>query len=161
LLYEAINVNTSDSLYLVLEYVPGGTLMDIKVGGEPSKSLEIEKARSYFRQLTLGLEYLHSAGVTHRDIKVGGLSRIVRAKFARSADGVDLMRKQPDNVLLSADRTQVKLCDFGVSEMFTAGDDRMKKSGGSPAFMSPEAAIRRYREPITPWQSELTRSSYF
>jgi [calcium/calmodulin-dependent protein kinase] kinase len=70
LLYEAINVNTSDSLYLVLEYVPGGTLMDIKVGGKPSKSLEKEKARSYFRQLTLGLEYLHSAGVTHRDIKV-------------------------------------------------------------------------------------------
>ena len=70
LLYEAINVNTSDSLYLVLEYVPGGTLMDIKVGGKPSKSLDKEKARSYFRQLTLGLEYLHSAGVTHRDIKV-------------------------------------------------------------------------------------------
>jgi serine/threonine protein kinase len=55
---------------------------------------------------------------------------------------MDMRILQPDNVLLSADRTQVKLCDFGVSEMFTAGDDRMKKSGGSPAFMSPEAAIR-------------------
>ncbi|KAH8090390.1 kinase-like domain-containing protein [Filobasidium floriforme] len=135
LLYEAINVNTSDSLYLVLEYVPGGTLMDIKVGGKPSKSLDKEKARSYFRQLTLGLEYLHSAGVTHRDIK-------------------------PDNVLLSADRTQVKLCDFGVSEMFTAGDDRMKKSGGSPAFMSPEAAILTqgdvHAKPVDIWAMGVT-----
>lgn len=65
---------------------------------------------------------------------------------------MDMRILQPDNVLLSADRTQVKLCDFGVSEMFTAGDDRMKKSGGSPAFMSPEAAIRTCpgsREPDT------------
>ncbi|KAK8861269.1 hypothetical protein IAR55_002088 [Kwoniella newhampshirensis] len=47
---------------------------------------------------------------------------------------------KPDNVLLSADRQLVKLCDFGVSEMFThSGDDRIKKSGGSPAFLSPES----------------------
>jgi serine/threonine protein kinase len=44
--------------------------MDINVGGPPTKPLSVETARSYFRQLTLGLEYLHSAGVTHRDIKV-------------------------------------------------------------------------------------------
>ena len=71
LLYEAINVATSDSLYLVLEYVPGGTVIDVKVGGKPTKALDVEISRSYFRQMTLGLEYLHSAGVTHRDIKVG------------------------------------------------------------------------------------------
>jgi [calcium/calmodulin-dependent protein kinase] kinase len=34
----------------------------------------------------------------------------------------------------------VKLCDFGVSEMFDAkGDDLIKKAGGSPAFLSPES----------------------
>lgn len=35
----------------------------------------------------------------------------------------------------------VKLCDFGVSEMFVVedSDDRIKKSGGSPAFLSPES----------------------
>ena len=47
---------------------------------------------------------------------------------------------KPDNILLSADREVVKLCDFGVSEMFEAqGDDRIKQSGGSPAFLSPES----------------------
>ena len=47
---------------------------------------------------------------------------------------------KPDNILLSADREVVKLCDFGVSEMFVSqGDDRIKKEGGSPAFLSPES----------------------
>lgn len=117
-LYEAINVATADSLCLVLEYVPGGTLIPITVGGEPAKPLDPEMARSYTRQLTLGLEYLHDAGIVHRDIK-------------------------PDNVLLSADHTRIKLCDFGVSVMFD-DDDRVRKGqktdNGSPAFMSPEAA---------------------
>ena len=47
---------------------------------------------------------------------------------------------KPDNILLTADRQIVKLCDFGVSEMFMAqGDDRIKQSSGSPAFLSPES----------------------
>ncbi|WVW79856.1 hypothetical protein I302_101826 [Kwoniella bestiolae CBS 10118] len=79
------------------------------------KKLDHPNSREYFRQLCLGLEYLHANGVIHRDVK-------------------------PDNVLLSRNKELVKLCDFGVSEMFTAaGDDRIKKSGGSPAFLSPES----------------------
>lgn len=47
---------------------------------------------------------------------------------------------KPENILLSKDRTVVKLCDFGVSEMFDAkGSDRIKHAGGSPAFLSPES----------------------
>jgi len=38
--------------------------------------------------------------------------------------------------LLSKDGV-LKIVDFGVSEMFNRGDDRMKKSAGSPAFMAP------------------------
>ncbi|WRT65376.1 uncharacterized protein IL334_002319 [Kwoniella shivajii] len=118
LLYEAISVPTADALVLVLEYMPGGTLMEIKVGSDDAHAAvpyPLHQSREYFRQLCLGLEYLHANGVIHRDIK-------------------------PDNVLLSANKELVKLCDFGVSEMFTAADDdRIKKSGGSPAFLSPES----------------------
>lgn len=44
---------------------------------------------------------------------------------------------KPDNLLLSADNV-LKIVDFGVSEMFHKGDDRLSKSAGSPAFMAPE-----------------------
>lgn len=34
----------------------------------------------------------------------------------------------------------VKLADFGVSEIFaTTDDDRIKTTGGSPAYLSPES----------------------
>jgi serine/threonine protein kinase len=31
--------------------------------------------------------------------------------------------------------------DFGVSEMFDKGNDRLKNSAGSPAFMAPELCV--------------------
>ncbi|ORY27668.1 kinase-like domain-containing protein [Naematelia encephala] len=117
-LYEAISMPNADALFLVLEYMPGGVLMEVQVGPASAKAsppFDLEQTREYFRQLCLGLEYLHANEVIHRDIK-------------------------PENVLLSADRSTVKLCDFGVSEMFVGhGDDRIQKSGGSPAFSSPES----------------------
>ncbi|WVQ77452.1 hypothetical protein IAR50_007138 [Cryptococcus sp. DSM 104548] len=117
-LYEAISVPTADALFLVLEYMPGGTLMKVQIGQDHATAqppFDLWQTREYFRQLCLGLEYLHANDVVHRDIK-------------------------PDNVLLSADRQFVKLCDFGVSEMFSRhGDDRIGKSRGSPAFQSPES----------------------
>ncbi len=76
--------------------------------------LEEETARQYLRQIALGIEYLHHNEIVHRDIK-------------------------PDNILLTKDRRECKIVDFGVSEMFVKpGDDRLRKSAGSPAFMSPE-----------------------
>jgi calcium/calmodulin-dependent protein kinase kinase 2 len=44
---------------------------------------------------------------------------------------------KPDNLLLNAEDV-LKIVDFGVSEMFTKDDDRLKSSSGSPAFASPE-----------------------
>ena len=44
---------------------------------------------------------------------------------------------KPDNLLLDS-HDVLKIVDFGVSEMFTKEDDRLKSSSGSPAFASPE-----------------------
>lgn len=53
-------------LFLVMEYVQGGDLFDtISSSSKLSETL----AKQYFSQIVLGLEYLHSVGITHRDMK--------------------------------------------------------------------------------------------
>jgi serine/threonine protein kinase len=51
--------------------------------------LGLALSRKYFRQLIIGVSYLHSVGVAHRDIK-------------------------PDNLLIGCDG-QLKIADFGLS----------------------------------------------
>ena len=88
--------------------------------GQTSEPMTEEDARNYFRQIILAIEYLHYNGIIHRDIK-------------------------PENILKMSDPIDVvKVCDFGVSEMFTkedADNPHELKAGGSPAFMSPELCI--------------------
>jgi serine/threonine protein kinase len=73
--------------------------------------------RLYTRQLLLGLEYLHSCKIIHRDLKGA-------------------------NVLITRDGV-VKLADFGASKVFKEGTvtDGMKSLKGSLFWMAPE--VRR------------------
>ncbi|KAL7798388.1 calcium/calmodulin dependent protein kinase C [Trichoderma ceciliae] len=111
-LIEVLDDPDEDSLYMVMEMCKKGVIM--KVGlGEQADPYPDEECRFWFRDLILGIEYLHAQGVIHRDIK-------------------------PDNLLLSEDDV-LKVVDFGVSEMFQKPNNmRTSKSAGSPAFLPPE-----------------------
>ncbi|BFZ57326.1 hypothetical protein PYCC9005_004378 [Savitreella phatthalungensis] len=110
-LIEVLDDPEGQSLYMVLELCKKGVVMDIGFNSD-SKPLDDETARHFFRDLILGVEYLHAQGIAHRDIK-------------------------PDNLLLSSDDV-LKIVDFGVSEMFETQEGKDVPQSGSPAFMSPE-----------------------
>ncbi|KAJ3373242.1 hypothetical protein HDU91_000955 [Kappamyces sp. JEL0680] len=110
-LYEVLDDPSQDSLFMVFELCERGPVLDITMDGE-TKPLPVDLARDYFQQLILGIEYLHEHEIAHRDIK-------------------------PDNMLIAADGV-VKIVDFGVSEIFSKGNDKMKGTAGSPAFYPPE-----------------------
>ncbi|OBT78552.1 CAMKK/META protein kinase [Pseudogymnoascus sp. 05NY08] len=117
-LIEVLDDPEEDSLYMVLEMCKKGVIM--KVGlGERADPYDTESCRYWFRDMILGIEFLHAQGIAHRDIK-------------------------PDNLLLTADDV-LKVVDFGVSEMFEKDPEMMTaKSAGSPAFLPPELCVVKH-----------------
>ncbi|KAL5375017.1 hypothetical protein DPSP01_011507 [Paraphaeosphaeria sporulosa] len=119
-LIEVLDDPDEDSLYMVMEMCKKGVVMQVGLE-ERADPYPEEQCRCWFRDMILGLEYLHAQGIIHRDIK-------------------------PDNCLITGDDV-LKIVDFGVSEMFDK-QDQMKtaKSAGSPAFMPPELCVARHGE---------------
>ncbi|KAI6373274.1 hypothetical protein MCOR25_003480 [Pyricularia grisea] len=117
-LIEVLDDPEEDSLWMVLEMCKKGVIM--KVGlDQAAEPYSEEQCRHWFRDLILGIEYLHAQGIVHRDIK-------------------------PDNLLLTEDDI-LKVVDFGVSEMFEKPNEmQTAKSAGSPAFLPPELCVARH-----------------
>lgn len=96
--------------YVVMEYVPGGTL---EAWTRPDDRLPFDRLIEIIFKCSRALDYAYHQGITHRDIK-------------------------PANILLASPEGQdIKLTDFG-SALFTAADTTQVSGVGSPAYMSPE-----------------------
>ncbi|MGH8682997.1 MAG: protein kinase domain-containing protein [Burkholderiales bacterium] len=94
--------------YIVMEYVPGGTL---EAFCAPENLLPLDKIVEIVFKCTRALDFAHKLGVTHRDIK-------------------------PANLLIVGG-TDIKVTDFG-SAITTTGDTTQVTGVGSPAYMSPQ-----------------------
>ncbi len=92
-----------------MEYVEGGELFDHLVA---CGRLEVDQARNYFRQIMFGVDHCHSFNICHRDLK-------------------------PENLLLSKDKSEVKVADFGMAALQHSGR-MLETSCGSPHYASPE-----------------------
>ena len=96
--------------YIFLEFCPFGALFDVVV--QKDKLTETESA-IFFKQLLLGLQYIHSMNVGHRDLK-------------------------PENILIDQFGT-IKIADFGLSKLLSNDSEGLTKTScGSPCYASPE-----------------------
>lgn len=124
--FGTVRVASDGSLWILMDYMALGSIRDmIDLRKSPLTEPEIAYVTAYtlrgnltldFLSLTfLGLNYLHSRGIIHRDIKAA-------------------------NILLN-DRAEIKLADFGVSDYFAniSGEYAV----GTPLWMSPEVLKKR------------------
>ncbi|XP_069613580.1 calcium/calmodulin-dependent protein kinase kinase 1 isoform X2 [Ranitomeya imitator] len=107
-LIEVLDDPAEDNLYMVFDLLRKGPVMEVPSDHPFSE----EQAWVYFRDIVLGIEYLHYQKIIHRDIK-------------------------PSNLLLGDDG-HIKIADFGVSNQFEGSDALLSSTAGTPAFMAPE-----------------------
>lgn len=100
-------------LYLVMRYMPGGSL-DSRIAQHGP--LPLADAAHLLRQMASALDYAHENAILHRDFKT-------------------------DNVLLDANGDAF-IADFGLAKLLTSSPNITGRLMlGTPAFMSPEQAV--------------------
>ena len=102
-------IQNSTSISLIMEYSSGKDLFDYLAA---KKRLSEMEACGLFQQLISGLDYLHKLKVAHRDLK-------------------------PENLLLDHEHKNIKLVDFGLSNIYHS-NALLSTSCGSPSYAAPE-----------------------
>lgn len=116
---------TSDKLYLVMDFVNGGELF---YHLQQEHTFDNQRAKYYAAQIVLGLEYLHNRGIIYRDLK-------------------------PENLLLDSDGN-IKMTDFGLSKQgLNSSKDRTNTFCGTPEYLAPEVLQGRDYGKAVDWWS--------
>ena len=108
-------ISSTNHIYLIMEYIEGADLYDFISKKKTTNELY---SCLLFQQLINAIEYIHKIGIAHRDIK-------------------------PENILINEKTNNIKLVDFGLSNMYKP-NEFLKTACGSPCYASPEVTRNFY-----------------
>lgn len=104
-------VKVQNLVYLLLEYVPCGTLFNLC---EKNGAMGENIGRFFLHQIVDVLQYMHSREIVHRDLKL-------------------------ENILLTDDLS-IKFADFGFART-QEGQSLLKSQRGTMTYMAPEIKL--------------------
>lgn len=119
--------NSENAFYLITEYCEGGELF--KIISDKKKLTEIQCAYVMYQVLS-AIKYCHKMKIMHRDLK-------------------------PENILIykhnkEKDFFDVKICDFGTSQIFKKGEWQSQPCG-SVYYVAPEVIHKKYNSKCDLW----------
>ncbi|CAK9099494.1 unnamed protein product [Durusdinium trenchii] len=120
-------IEGANTLVIVMEHCGGGDVRKaIKEKAKQGAHFSEEQIMTWFVQLCLALQYIHSEKVLHRDLKTS-------------------------NIFLTEDGSAIKLGDFGISRVLEGTTEAAVTIVGTPYYMSPEVCRS---EPYN-WKSDI------
>jgi serine/threonine protein kinase len=109
-------VDVDERLHMLMEYCDGGDLQEYLPKMHPIPTPII---LSFFAQLLIAMDYLHTKHILHRDIKCS-------------------------NILICRASLTLKIGDFGLSKCMDGTDDAAQTRLGTPFYMSPELVSSKH-----------------
>ena len=122
-LFEVVDQRTH--VHLVMELCHGQSLFH-HTKKLHEQRMPVAECKEVFRQLMLGVGYMHSRGIAHRDLKL-------------------------DNILLNADTKKIKIIDFGFASE-SAPQALTRNFCGTPHYMDPDIVRKT---PYNPFASDI------
>ena len=124
--------NDEDYMLIIMEYINGGNLFSFV---KKRRKLSEKIAKFLFRQIILGIKYIHSQNIVHRDIKL-------------------------ENIIIDFNNT-VKICDFGIGKVLSSNEELLYDKCGTPMYMAPEIVLSSKKNgyrgfPVDIWASGIT-----
>ena len=122
-------IERKDEVAFVMEYITTG-----KITSSLKGRYSVEKVDCYLSQIIEGIQYLHSFGIVHRDIK-------------------------PDNLLITENNV-VKIIDFGLSKIILFSEE-INENYGSLLFTAPEILLNEhYNTKVDVWSIGIIAFSF-
>ncbi|CCW64756.1 unnamed protein product [Phytomonas sp. EM1] len=128
-------LNSTVAFYFIMELAEGGELFDLILS---KRYFSEPEARHYFQQLISAIDYCHSCGVAHKDLKAENLlldryNRLLVCDFGFSSRTVKRNVDDPEG------SSTIEPTESGIGSEFFQGSDC--SIVGTMHYMSPEAVL--------------------
>lgn len=125
-------IDFEKKLAFVMDFAEGGDLLQYLM---EKRSLDLPLIESYFRQLCSAVQYLHSLGLVHGDIKLE-----------------NILLTEPEGSMDTLTYQKVLLSDFGLTRR---PPDEALVNCGTIEYAAPELVSAEFDESIDPFKSDI------